>query len=69
MYSTKRKFISLLKKESPFDIILEELEEGKTEVKRNEDVYKIRKGMLVVHQKNQSEEIDFGELLYLMTMQ
>ena len=59
----KKKIYSLLKKESPFDIILAELEEGKTEVKRNEDVYKIRKGMLVVHQKNQSEELDFWNMI------
>ena len=62
MYSTK-KIHSLLKKESPFDIILAELEEGKTEVKKNDDVYKMRKGMLVVHQKNQSEELDFWRMI------
>ena len=52
-----------MKKESPFDIILGELEEGKTELKRNEDVYKIRKAMLVVHQKNQNEELDFWRMI------
>ena len=40
-----------------------QLEEGKTEVKRNEDVYKIRKGMLVVHQRNQNEELDFWRMI------
>ena len=39
------------------------LEEGKTEVKRNEDVYKTRKGMLVVHQRNQNEELDFWRMI------
>ena len=39
------------------------MEEGKTEVKKNDDVYKIRKGMLVVHQKNQSEELDFWRMI------
>ena len=59
----KKKTYSLFKKESPFDIILAELEEGKTKVKRNEDVYKIRKGMLVVHQRNQNEELDFWRMI------
>ena len=59
----KKKIYSLLKKESLFDIILAELEEGKTEVKRNDDVYKIRKGILVVHQKNQNEELDFWRMI------
>ena len=32
-------------------------------MKKNDDVYKIRKGMLVVHQKNQSEELDFWRMI------
>ena len=39
----RKKIYPLLKEESPYDIILAELEEGKTEVKKNDDVYKKEK--------------------------
>ena len=55
----KNEIYSLLKKESPYDVIIAELEEGKVEVKKNAEVYRIRKGMLVVHQENQNDEFDY----------
>ena len=55
----KNQVYSLLKKESPYDVIIAELEEGKVEVKKNAEVYRMRKGMLVVHQENQNDEFDY----------
>ena len=45
----KNKICSLLKEESPYDVIIAELEEGMTEVKKKNDVFKIRKGMWMMH--------------------
>ena len=55
----KNKIYSLLKEESPYDVIMAELEGGMTEVKRKNEVFKIRKGMLMMHQENQNEELDY----------
>ena len=55
----KNQIYSLLKKESPYDVIIAELEEGKVEVKKNNDVYRMKRGMLMLHQTEQNEEFDY----------
>ena len=59
----KDKIYSLLKEESPYDVIMAELEEGMTEVKRKNEVFKKRKGMLMMHQENQNEELDYWRII------
>ena len=55
----KNEIYSLLKNESPFDEILKELEGGRMEIKKNDEKYKIKRGMLVVHRENQDSEVDY----------
>ena len=55
----KNEVYSLLKNESPFDEILKELESGRVEVKRNNEKYKMKKGILVVHREDQDDEVDY----------
>ena len=59
----KNQVYSLLKKESPYDAIIAELEEGKVEVKKNNDVYRMKRGLLVVHQDNQNDECDYWRIV------
>ena len=40
-----------------------ELEDGKIEVEQSGEVYKLRKGMLVVHHKTQSDELDYWRMV------
>ena len=55
----KNKIYSLLKNERPYNSIIAELEAGKIEVKEKDEVYRMKKGMLVVHQKEQNTDFDF----------
>ena len=55
----KNEVYSLLKSESPFDEILKELEGGRIEIKKNNEKYKIKKGMLVVHREDQDSDVDY----------
>ena len=59
----ENKIYSLLKEESPYDVIIAELEGGMTEVKRKNEVFKMRKGMLMMHQENQNEELDYWRVI------
>ena len=52
----KNKIHDLLKIENPYDLIIEELEAGKVETKKKNEVYKMKKGMLVVHEEDQNTE-------------
>ena len=55
----KNKIYSLLKNERPYNSIIAELEAGKIEVKEKDEVYRMKRGMLVVHQKEQNTDFDF----------
>ena len=55
----KNKIYSLLKNERPYNSIIAELEAGKIEVKEKDEVYRIKRGMFVVHQKEQNIDFDF----------
>ena len=57
----KNKIYSLLKNERPYNSIIAELEAGKIEVKEKDEVYRMKRGMLVVHQKNKIQTLNFGE--------
>ena len=60
--SVQDQFYELLKTESPYKEILEEIENSKNEVERGEYKYRKKKGMLVIHRTGQHEGLDFGEL-------
>ena len=45
----KNQIYSLLKNERPYNSIIAELEAGKIEVKEKDEVYRMKRGMLVVH--------------------
>ena len=55
----KNKIYSLLKNERPYNSIIAELEAGKIEIKEKDEVYRIKRGMLVVHQEEQNTDFDF----------
>ena len=59
----KNKIYDLLKKESPYDSIIQELEAGRVELKRNDDVYRMKRGMLMIHQNNQDNDFDFWRMV------
>ena len=59
----KREIHSLLKKESPYMEILEELGEGRVEIKKNKEKFKIKRGMLVVHRDDQDTELDYWRMI------
>ena len=48
-----------MKNERPYNSIIAELEAGKIEVKEKDEVYRMKRGMLVVHQKEQNTDFDF----------
>ena len=47
----KQKINSLLRKETPYDAIIERIESGVNEVLQNEVKYKMKGNMLVAHHK------------------
>ena len=55
----KNQIYSLLKNERPYNLIIAELEAGKIEVKEKDEVYRMKRGMLVVHQKDQNTDFDY----------
>ena len=40
-------------------MIIEELEAGKVEIKRKDEIYRMKRGMLVIHIEGQNTEFDF----------
>ena len=50
---------SLLQQEVPYSKIIQELEAGRTNVRKNEEVYKISNGILLIHQTRQDTELDY----------
>ena len=61
--SVQDRFYELLKTESPYKEILEEIENGKNEVERGEYKYRKKKGMLVVHRTGQDEGLNFWRII------
>ena len=55
----KNKIYSLLKNERLYNSIIAELEAGKIEIKEKDEVYRMKRGMLVVHQKERNTDFDF----------
>ena len=45
--------------ETSYNSIIAELEAGKIEIKEKDEVYRIKRGMLVVHQNEQNTDFDF----------
>ena len=50
---------SLLQQEAPYSEIIQELESGRTNVKKNDEVYKMLNGILLVHQTRQDAGMDY----------
>ena len=57
--SFRNSLYSLLQQEVPYAEIIQELEAWRTNVKRNDEVYKILNGILLVHQTRQDAELDY----------
>ena len=55
----KNKIYSLLKNERPYNSIIAELEARKIEIREKGEVYRMKRGMLVVHQNEQNTDFDF----------
>ena len=49
----------MLREEGLYSDIFVELDSGKKEVKRKEEVYKRKRGLLVVHQEGQDSDVDY----------
>ena len=56
---------SLLRHEDPYDEIIMELENGKTQVVKNDEVYKRMNGILAVHSHGQDAELGFWRIIVL----
>ena len=56
--SFRNSLYSLLQKEVPYAEIIQELEAGRTNVRKNDEVYKMLNGILLVHQNRQDAELN-----------
>ena len=54
---------SLLQQEVPYAEIIQELEEGRTNVRKNDEVYKMLNGILLIHQNRQDAELDYWRII------
>ena len=61
--SFRNSLYSLLRNEAPYDEIIMELESGRTQVVKNDDIYKRINGILAVHSHRQDTEIDFWRIV------
>ena len=61
--SFRNSLYSLLQQEAPYSEILQELGAERTNVKQNENVYKMFNGILLVHQLRQDTELDYWRIL------
>ena len=59
----KKEVHSLLEKESPYMEILAELGEGRVEIKKNKEKFKIKRGMLVIHRDDQDTDLDYWRMI------
>ena len=59
----KKEVRSLLEKESPYMEILAELKEGRVEIKKNNEKFKIKRGMLVIHKDGQDTDLDYWRII------
>ena len=53
----------MLQQEVPFSEIVQELEAGRSNVRRNDEVYKISNRILLVHQTGQRTELDYWRIV------
>ena len=61
--SFKNSLYSLLQHEVPYSGIIQELEAGRTNFRRNDEVYKMLNGILLVHQNRQDTELDYWRIV------
>ena len=62
-HSFRNSLYSLLKQESPYDEIIVELESGRTNVQKNDEVYKKMNGTLGIHLNRQDAELDYWRIV------
>ena len=61
--SLQQKINLLLKEETPYDSIIERIENGTNEVLQNDVKYRMKGGMLVAHKKEQNEENQYWRIV------
>ena len=61
--SFRNSLYSLLRNEAPYDGIITELESGRTQVVKKDEVFKRMNGILAVHSHHQDAELDFWRIL------
>ena len=61
--SFRNSLYSLLQQEVPYSEIIQELEVGRINVRRNDEVYKILNRILLVYQTGQSTELDYWRIV------
>ena len=61
--SLRQKINSLLRKETPYDSIIERIEGGTNEVLQNDVKYKMKGNMLMAHHKDQNEESQYWRVV------
>ena len=61
--SLKEQINSLLRIETPYDEIIQKIEDGDREVRKGDLVYKLRGNMLVAHHQEQSEESEYWRVV------
>ena len=61
--SFQNSLYSLLRNEAPYDDIITELESGKMQVVKNNEVYKRMNGILAVHSHHQDAELNFWRII------
>ena len=57
--SFRNSLYSSLQQEIPYSDIIQELEQGRTNVRKNEDMYKMTNGILLIHNTRQDTEFDY----------
>ena len=61
--SFRNSLYSLLRNEAPCNDIITELENGKTQVVENDEVYKRMNGIFAVHSHHQDADLDFWRIV------
>ena len=61
--SFRNSLYSLLRNEAPYDEIIVELESGRAQVVKNNEVYKRMNGILAVHSHRQDAKLDFWRIV------
>ena len=61
--SLRNSLYSLLWQEVPYSEIIQELESGRTNGRKNDEVYKMLNGILLIHQNRQNAKLDYWRIV------